>query len=467
MEAPVGIRWGARIVSAGTSRVWCVGGSLLPLPASIVLAAILTPVAVSGQAELPPPVDRPVDFAADVQPILRDKCIACHGSSMQQARLRLDTVISMRNGGQSGPAIVVEDSAASLLIRRLVRSDLGVTMPPPGPLTSEQIGVLRAWIDQGAEWDVEISSGPARKVNLNAKKLFDALRDGDMAGAQERLDQEPGLIDASDADGSTPLMYAVLYLGPEEVKTLLERGADPNVANDAGATALIWGVDSLEKVRILLETGAEVDAKTAAGATALIAAARTPGSAPILRVLLDHGADVKAHTNRNSTALHSAAEAADIDGLTVLLDRGAEPNKLREDLPATVLGAAAVHGDAEPVRLLLERGADPNQNDPLQGSALVWAVYLSSGPEIVNLLVDAGTDVNAPGIGGYTALMWASYLYDSDPRVIRLLLENGADPSAKAKDGLTARDLALRRGDSKVAKLIEDFTENLPAAGQQ
>jgi hypothetical protein len=47
------------------------------------------------------------------------------------------------------------NSAESKLIRRLVNGDGGLQMPPTGALTDEEIGVLRAWIDQGADFRTE------------------------------------------------------------------------------------------------------------------------------------------------------------------------------------------------------------------------------------------------------------------------------------------------------------------------
>ena len=87
----------------------------------------------------------------------------------------------------------------------------------------------------------------------------------------------------------------------------------------------------------------------------------------------------------------------------------------------------------------------------------------------MTLLLEAGAEVNArSSFGGYTALMWASYSYEADPRIVELLLEKGADPSVKGEDGLTALDLALRRGDREVAKLLEAFPrKNPPAEGQE
>src|SRR5689334_7746400 len=67
-----------------------------------------------------------VQFVRDVVPILRDKCVSCHGPKLQRAGLRLDTRIEMLRGGKSGPAILETDEAKSLLIRRISGSEAGM-----------------------------------------------------------------------------------------------------------------------------------------------------------------------------------------------------------------------------------------------------------------------------------------------------------------------------------------------------
>jgi mono/diheme cytochrome c family protein len=94
-----------------------------------------------------------VDFARDVEPIFHERCYVCHGPSMQTNGLRLDRKDAALKGGNSGPAVVPGDSAASKLIERVSSEKEGFRMPPVGPsLSANQIAVLTAWIDAGADW---------------------------------------------------------------------------------------------------------------------------------------------------------------------------------------------------------------------------------------------------------------------------------------------------------------------------
>jgi mono/diheme cytochrome c family protein len=104
-------------------------------------------------ADLPPAAKEKIDFVRDVQSILSQNCWSCHGASKQKAGLRLDSGPAAMQGGDSGRALQPGDSARSLMIQRV--SGLGdqPAMPPGNKrLTPKQIGILRAWIDQGADW---------------------------------------------------------------------------------------------------------------------------------------------------------------------------------------------------------------------------------------------------------------------------------------------------------------------------
>ena len=93
-----------------------------------------------------------VDYQRDVKPILRARCFSCHGALKQESGLRLDTGALIRQGGDSGPALVPGEAANSLVLRRITATDESERMPPEGkPLTKEQIAVIRSWIAEGAE----------------------------------------------------------------------------------------------------------------------------------------------------------------------------------------------------------------------------------------------------------------------------------------------------------------------------
>src|SRR6476469_6771862 len=115
---------------------------------------VVSPAFFAGAAGVvPPAVSRQVDFDQDVRPILTNACGKCHGNGKAKGEFRIDTRETFLKGGESGPAAVVGDSAKSLAIQLASGLDPDKIMPAKGnPLTPEQIGVLRAWIDQGMRW---------------------------------------------------------------------------------------------------------------------------------------------------------------------------------------------------------------------------------------------------------------------------------------------------------------------------
>ena len=123
-----------------------------------VLASAAGLAADPVPAVLPAAAAGTVEFAKDIQPILAGSCFSCHGPEKQKGDLRLDSAETLRRGGESGQVIVAGKSAESLLIQLVAGLQPDKKMPAKGdPLTAEQIGLLRAWIDQGARWP---ESGP-------------------------------------------------------------------------------------------------------------------------------------------------------------------------------------------------------------------------------------------------------------------------------------------------------------------
>lgn len=108
--------------------------------------------------QLPPAAKREIDFVKDIQPLFKEHCLKCHGANKQRGDLRLDAKEAALKGGESfAPAIIPGDGAESPLVRFTAGLVEGMEMPPEGErrLTRDEIGLLRAWIDQGAKWPDE------------------------------------------------------------------------------------------------------------------------------------------------------------------------------------------------------------------------------------------------------------------------------------------------------------------------
>lgn len=93
-----------------------------------------------------------LDFDREIRPLLKERCVECHGPEKQKADLRLDAKPHAFKGGESGAAIVPAKSSASPLFQRITASG-DERMPPKGePLTADQIAKIKTWIDSGAVW---------------------------------------------------------------------------------------------------------------------------------------------------------------------------------------------------------------------------------------------------------------------------------------------------------------------------
>lgn len=109
-------------------------------------------------AKLPPAATRKgLTFAADIQPLFEKSCVKCHSGEKPKGKYRMSDLAAVIKGGGETPPIVPGNSAKSPLVHYIADLVVDMEMPPTDKrdkypaLTKEQIGLVRAWIDQGAK----------------------------------------------------------------------------------------------------------------------------------------------------------------------------------------------------------------------------------------------------------------------------------------------------------------------------
>jgi hypothetical protein len=116
--------------------------------------------AAAEDAPLPPPSTKAgVTYAADIKPIFDGSCVKCHSGDKPKARLHMDTLDGVLKGSKEGKILNPGDSAGSFIVKAVAHAvpDQDSWMPPLKnkagikPLTPDEIGLIRAWIDQGAK----------------------------------------------------------------------------------------------------------------------------------------------------------------------------------------------------------------------------------------------------------------------------------------------------------------------------
>src|SRR4051812_13617745 len=123
---------------------------------------------------LPAQTTSKIDFAKEVLPILRQKCVTCHSGTQPASGMRLDrkSAVINRRG------VVPGSAQNSFLFHRISGNDYGMQMPPTGALPPEQIDTIKRWIEQGADWpDALANEAELPPINPKAAAMVDVLHD--------------------------------------------------------------------------------------------------------------------------------------------------------------------------------------------------------------------------------------------------------------------------------------------------
>ena len=191
------------------------------MPRRRLLLALVAVLGFAPSAEAAPPANSaPVDYVRDVQPILTQHCVKCHGPAKEESGLRLDHAAALRTGGYSGAAVVPGKSAESILIQVVTgKGDLS-PMPPKGPkLSAAEVAVLAKWIDAGATAPQEAEPVARAQTKSSTHWSYQPLK----VGAPPAVRNEAWVRNPIDRYILAKLEAAGLAPSPEADKPVLVR----------------------------------------------------------------------------------------------------------------------------------------------------------------------------------------------------------------------------------------------------
>ena len=336
--------------------------------------------------------------------------------------------------------------------------------------------------------------------------LEEALMFGDWGKIEAAINDGTD-INGLDENGCTLLACAVSTNEPDNVRRLLELGADVNAKLDAninvlGYAALLFA-DNVRKsqevnnikpeiISILVDAGVDMS-------DAMLIAIRT-GSVKFLDILIQHGADINGNFASGGTPF--AITILGIKGgispqiLEYLAEHGANLNEifdLGDGVETTALNICITLGRLDLMKILLEHGADPNIKDNRGRAALILAFVMGNiDVEDISCLLNSGADVNTQDDEGLTALMWtvlerdksANFMIsalirtgglntengikwmcfayclsalkrENQLELVKLLIENGADVKIRNKSGMTALTYAAMNFDDEIFSILK------------
>jgi len=237
------------------------------------------------------------------------------------------------------------------------------------------------------------------------------------------------------------------------------RKIDLDLLNEAS-----WG--RTENVKLLLESGADVNTRDTNGDTPLIAAAFM-GFNETIKLLLEKGAEVNAKNNLGSTALMEAATMNKPEAVEILLKSGAD-TKATNIAGLTALDAALRENHTEMAQLLrtgvLKRPAQPQPTPYVALDDGLHQAVKEGNLSKVRSLLAGGANVNARNKDGRTALILATMQGQAD--IVQALLNGGADPNAKDKMGNTAMSIVQETGHRHIGYLLKQAGAKTPAYNQ-
>lgn len=283
------------------------------------------------------------------------------------------------------------------------------------------------------------------------KDGFHSIIDDDLRHQKEKYETEytdlkkkMSDINALDDDGYTLLKYAVLADDYDEVKSLLEHGADPNVKDCESRTALHWGFQygaSVKTLDLLLQHGANINAIATHKLRPLdLMDTKKPVE------YLKHFLDIGASCNKDMLLRSYANYAENVDCITLLLEKGGSLDKRdRNDFNANCEAICNNHS-CDFLEKFLEIGGDPNAK--YWGRPCFFSDLDEPNPidrsegyyfKRLKILFEHGADINLTDRSGCTAIMRSCKLGCRE-EMIHFLLSFNPDLNLEDSDGKDVYD---------------------------
>ena len=306
--------------------------------------------------------------------------------------------------------------------------------------------VVKLLLDHGADWKVLSSDHETKMPKLSAASSVTpmargglaafhfAAREGDEAAALVMLNAGVD-INQLDVDKTSVLVASLLNKKYTFAKFLLDRGANPNLADVNGRTALYAAIDMRNEDYSAMPAHPAMDSMS---------------DLEIIQALLAKGA------NPNATLTQRLPGRSGMDSGDTSLGEGTTP-----------LMRAARGGDAQVMRLLLKSGADPKLETKEGNTALMFAAGVgyrdkntsgteSQALEALQVAAEQGEDINRANTRGETALHGAANR--GADTIVEFLVAHGAKLDVRSKQGFTALDIAMGKSSFGALPVPHDST---------
>ena len=306
------------------------------------------------------------------------------------------------------------------------------------------------WIyDMDDPWRGEMPATPPERPA--ATPLYYAVLCGFRQLIGHLISSYPEDVNTMGGYHGSPLFAALIKEDIDVASLLLQRGANLNILDEIGRSALHRAAEGgrIHIADLLLKHGADVDLPNSSGDSAL-SLASYKGQIEMLRLLLQHGADVNFKNETGFSPLHRAAQNGHLDVARYLLGSGADVGSRDKD-GQTPLYQASYWGQVEVTELLIQHGADVGSRGngdwvPLHAASQQGQV------KIAELLIQHGADVGSRNSNDWTPLHSASQ--HGHIKMAELLIQHGANVRSRTNRGWTPLYSASCFGHVKIAELL-------------
>ena len=319
-------------------------------------------------------------------------------------------------------------------------------------------------------WMVLVAFVPSHHLSAQSNKspmsaqtaaLFEAIRSGSAEELQKQLDNGASAKDS--LDSYSALMAATLNGSVDQMKLLIDHGADVNYQSVDSVTALWLAVPDWDKTKLLLDHGADPN-HIIQGYGILVKLAAIPGTLKLFHLFIDHGADLKKMAPDNFL-LYNAASSGDTATIGFLIRNGFNVNDSIAfgDYP---INNAEAFRSFPALKMLVDNGANVNVRvwmqfnlDAFKGFTPLMYASITNDKASILYLLDHGADPNARNKYGYTPLMLFEQSDTDDPELTLAFIKHGARVSERAADGTDALYYAKKKGNDATVALLEQYAK--------